>query len=129
MSSKHLQRSVPTKKGISQIESAMIEKEVEVVLSKGVITSVNQEEDHFLSTLFLLPKKDGNERPVIDLKHLNQFIPYQHFQMEGLNCPKEVLLKGNYIYKVGLKDTYFCVPLNKKSLKHVRFLWLSNFKN
>ena len=52
-----MQRSVPSKKGISQIESAMIEKEVEVVLSKRVITSVNQEEDHFLSTLFLLPKK------------------------------------------------------------------------
>lgn len=58
MLSKSLQRSAPIRKEISQIESVMIEKEVEDVLTKGVITSVNQEEDQFLRTL-LVPKKDG----------------------------------------------------------------------
>ena len=125
MLSKPLQRSAPIRKEISQIESVMIEKEVEDVLTKGVITSVNQEEDQFLRT-FLVPKKDGYQRPLINLKHLNQFIPYQHSKMEDLLRFKKVLLKGNYMHKLDLQDAYFLVPLNKKSRKYVRFLWSNN---
>ena len=42
-------------------------KEMEDLLSKGAITLIDQE-DQFLSTLFLALKKDGNQRPVINLK-------------------------------------------------------------
>ena len=113
MLSKSLQRSAPIRKEISQIESVMIEKEVEDVLTKGVITSVNQEEDQFLRTL-LVPKKDGYQRPMED------------FKMEDLLRFKKVLLKGNYMHKLDLQDAYFLVPLNKKSRKYVRFLWSNN---
>ena len=30
-------------------------------------------------------KKDGGNRPCINLKTLNKFIPYKHFRMEGLH--------------------------------------------
>ena len=113
MLSKPLQRSAPIRKEISQIESVMIEKEVEDVLTKGVITSVNQEEDQFLRT-FLVPKKDGYQRSMED------------FKMEDLLRFKKVLLKGNYMHKLDLQDAYFLVPLNKKSRKYVRFLWSNN---
>ena len=68
----------------------------------------------------------GYQRPLINLKHLNQFIPYQHFKMEDLLRFKKVLLKGNYMHKLDLQDAYFLVPLNKKSRKYVRFLWSNN---
>ena len=81
MLSRGLLRFVPIRKGISQIESVTIEKEVEDLLSNGVITSVlNQEGYRLLSILFLFTKMNRSQRPVIYLKHLNQFIPYQHFK-------------------------------------------------
>ena len=40
--------------------------------------------DSFVSTLFLVPKKDGSQRPVINLKHLNAFVESPHFKMEGI---------------------------------------------
>jgi len=45
----------------------------------------------FLSNVFLVPKKDGGFRPVINLKALNHFVPYEHFKMEGLHCLKDIL--------------------------------------
>ena len=38
----------------------------------------------FLSNIFLVGERDGGNRPVVNLRYLNQFIPYQHFKMEGL---------------------------------------------
>ena len=80
----------------------------------------------FLSSLFLISKKGGGNRPVINLKDLNWFIPYKHFKMEGLHCLKYVLEKGDYMCKVDLKDAYFSVPLHKDSRTLVRFLWSGN---
>ena len=34
-------------------------------------------------------------RPVVNLRYINQFIPYQHFKMKGLFCLRE-LLQGDY---------------------------------
>ena len=53
-------------------------------------------------------------------------MPHQHFKMEGLHFLNEVLLEGNSMCKLDLKDAYFCVPLNKKSRKYLEFLWSSN---
>jgi hypothetical protein len=33
---------------------------------------------------FLVPKKDGGQTPVINLKNLNVFLRYEYFKMEGL---------------------------------------------
>ena len=60
---------------------------------------------------------------MINLKDLNTFIPYKHFKMEGFHLLKEILEQGDYLCELYLKDTYFCVALNKQSRKYVRFEW------
>ena len=43
--------------------------------------------------LFIVAKKDGNQRPVINLKQLNQFVPYQmEFTKRGIQ--KQVRFEG-----------------------------------
>ena len=65
-------------------------------------------------------------RPVINLKDLNLFIPYKHFKMEDLHCLKYLLQIGGYICKIDLKHGYFSVPLHKDLRKLVRFFWAGN---
>ena len=72
--------------------------------------------------LFLVEKKDGGNQPAINLKHLNQFIPYQCFKMEGLHCLRNILKMRNYMCKLDLKDAYFSVLLNPASRNFVWFL-------
>ena len=93
------------------------------MLEKGAIQKVVPTQGQFLSNLFLVEKKDGGNRPVINLKNLNKFIPYEHFKMEGLHCLKFLLEQDDLSCKMDLKEAYFSVPLNKTTQKFVRFQW------
>ena len=93
-------------------------KEVEDLLSMRVINLIYQQKDQYLSTLFLARKKDGNQRPVINLKQLNQFIPYQHFK-EGLHCLKKVTRILEYAricwnMQAGFEGYLFLCPIKQK---------------
>jgi len=44
------------------------------------------------------------QRPVINLKTLNQFVNTEHFKMEGIHTVKDPLRPGDWLTKVNLKD-------------------------
>ena len=98
-------------------------KEVESRLKKGAIQETSVKKDQFSSNLFLIGKKDGENRPVINLKNLNAFIPYLHFKMKVLHLLKDMLKEKDYLCKIDLKDAYVCVPLRQKHRKYIRFCW------
>ena len=75
----------------------------------------------FHSTLFLVPKEDGGQRPVTNLKVLNSFVTVQHFKMEGIHTLKDLLKPGDWLAKVDLKDAYFAVPIHPDHRKYLRF--------
>ena len=58
------------------------------LLSKGAVHyaySTPSQEQGFLCSLFVVPKMGGGHRPVINLKHLKGFVPYEHFKMESIH--------------------------------------------
>ena len=87
------------------------------MLGKGAIFKVSHQEGEFLSEIFIVRKKDGGHRPIINLKNLNKFVPHQHFKMEGSHCLKCLLQNGDYMCKIDLNDAYFSVSLSKESRK------------
>ena len=93
------------------------------MLKKGAIKLVQPNtKNQFLSSRFIVLKKDSGFHPVINLRKLNKHIPYIHFKVEGLFLLKELLLKGDYMCKIYLKDAYFLMPLNPKYQKFVSFI-------
>ena len=73
----------------SHDQAQLIRSELGELLGKGAIVELNTPSAGFYSTLFLVPKKDGGQRPVINLKVLNQFVRAQHFKMEGIHTLKD----------------------------------------
>ena len=70
-----------------------MEQEVTSLQSKGAIIPVTRNpREGFFSTLFLVPKKDGKMRPVINLKALNVFVKSQHFKMEGIHLIPDLMV-------------------------------------
>ena len=45
--------------------------------------------------IFLVPKKGGEHRPVINLEDLNVFLRYKHFKMEGIHLLKDILVRND----------------------------------
>ena len=79
----------------------------------------------FYSRLFLVPKKDGKHRPVINLRPLNAFLRHQHFKMEGIHVVRDLLQQGDWMARIDLKDAYFAVPVCPSDCKYLHFKWRS----
>ncbi len=56
-----------------QAERALITAEVSKLLEKGAIVQALPDPKQVISHLFLRPKKDGTNRPIFNLKRLNEF--------------------------------------------------------
>ena len=111
---------------VNQEEKLQINSEIKEMLRNGAIQQVKSGPEELLSNLFLVNKKDRGQRPVINLKFLNSFIPYQHFKMEGMHLIKDLLQEHDFLIKIDLKDAYFGIPLNKSPRKYIRFHWEGN---
>ena len=98
-------------------------EEVQAMLKKGAVIELPKQErgKGFYSSLFLVPKKGGGMRPVINLKALNEFIPFVHFKMEGMHTLRDVLKENDWMTKVDLKDAYFMIPIQEVDREMLRF--------
>ena len=85
------QERVPQMPHMGQEQADLIQVEIENMLKKEAIQQTEHQAGEFLSSIFLVGKRDGGNWPVVNLRYLKQFIPYQHFKMEGLFCLRELL--------------------------------------
>ena len=89
---------------LNQEQSKLVKEKLKEMLLEGVIQPVSPCKNQYLCKLFLVSKRDGGNRPVVNLKYLNNFIPYQHFKMDRLNLLQNILHKGYCMCKLDLKD-------------------------
>ncbi|ODM87335.1 putative enzymatic polyprotein [Orchesella cincta] len=80
----------------------------------------------FLSPIFLVPKPDGSQRFIFNLKSLNQYIENSKFKMEDIRTAIKLMRKGCYMATIDLKDAYYNIPIVESSRKYLRFEWNSN---
>ena len=61
---------------LSQELDHKLAAEIQALLEKGAVSTVYPPMGQgFISKMFVVPKKDGGARPIIDLRELNKFIP------------------------------------------------------
>ncbi len=90
-----------------------LRSEVMTLLEKGAIEKVPpaQSESGFYSHYFLVPKKDGGLRPILDLRRLNHALMRRSFRMITLKQILSQIRTGDWFCSLDLKDAYFHIQI------------------
>ncbi len=70
-----------------------------------------QSESGFYSHYFLIPKKDGGLRPILDLRLLNHTLTKRSFRMITLKQILSQIRPGDWFMSLDLKDAYFHIQV------------------
>ncbi|CAJ0962706.1 unnamed protein product [Ranitomeya imitator] len=94
----------------------------------GVIVPVPEHERFkgFYSNLFVVPKKDGKVRPILDLKLLNKCVRVRHFRMESLRSVISSMERGEFLASIDIKDAYLHIPIFPPHQRFFRFAVLED---
>ena len=112
---------VPIK--LSQSSSPLLREEIAELLKKWAVERVrNPETPGFYSRIFLVQKKNGKLRPVIDLSLLNLYIN-KYFKMETVNSVRQSIRANDWVVSIDLTDAYLHVPIHPISRKYLRFIF------
>ena len=101
--------------------SQQLEEEVASLLSKGAVEEIIPECPGYYSRIFLVPKKNGKLRLIIDLSVLNHFVYTQTFKMETQRKVKDAVQLNDWAFSLDLTDAYLHVPIHRRSRKYLRF--------
>ena len=108
---------------MSQSSSLFLREEIENLLNKRAVERVqNPETLGFYSRIFLVPKKNGKFRLILDLSLLNRYIEKQAFKMETVKSVRQAMRLNDWAVSIDLTDAYLHVPIHRQSRKYLRFV-------
>ena len=101
--------------------SQQLEEEVASLLSKGAVEEIIPECPGYYSRIFLVPKKNGKLRLIIDLSVLNHFVYTETFKMETQRKVKDAIQLKVWAFSLDLTEADLHVPIHPRSRKYLRF--------
>ena len=99
-------------------------KEIQELILKKAIVQIDDFPLLCLSPIFVIPKKTGDLRVILNLKKINVFISVQHIRMETLNVILPNLRPHDWAVSIDLKDAYLHVPVHPQSRRLLGFKFL-----
>jgi len=101
-----------------EIESVLVENAVEEL-------PTDRWTPGFYSRMFLVRKKTGSWRPIINLSALNKFVVSPHFKMETPRGVISAIRPGHWATLIDLTDAFFHISILKSARKFPRFTFNS----
>ncbi len=94
---------------VQERNASVLREEIHNFLAKRAVEAVplTDRESGFYSHYFLVPKKDGALRPILDLRPLNRVLSKRSFKMITLRQILSHIRPGDWFISVDLKDAYF----------------------
>ncbi len=107
----------------SASKASVLQQELSSLLQKGAIEEVPQSEVErgFFSRYFLVPKRDGGLRPILDLRRLNLSLYKGKFKMLTMRTIMSQVQEGDWFVTIDLKDAYFHIQVVHRHRRFLRF--------
>ncbi len=106
-----------------EMQYKSLKDEVSIILGKLAITHLPLGPilQGFYSTYFLIPKRDGGLRPILNLRKFNYHLKCLPFRMLCISTLLTFIRQGDWFTTVDLQDAYFHIPIHKDHKKYLRF--------
>ncbi len=100
-----------------------MEQEIKALLEKGAIEYAphSNRGTGFYSRYFIVPKKDGGLRPMLDLRILNESVMQLKFKMLTLRQIVSQIRSEDWFVTIDFKDAYFQISIRPCHSKFLRF--------
>ncbi len=100
-----------------------LRQEIGCLLEKGAVERVppHELESGFYSRYFVVPKRDGGLRPILDLRPINRALCERPFRMLTLKQILAQIRPGDLFASVDLKDAYFHIQIAPHHRRFLRF--------
>ena len=109
----------------SDVETRALTKELEDLLAKGVVEIVppHLADEGYYSPYFLVQKKCGAKRPILNLKAFNEFVATEtnKFKMLKVTTLLAMVQPGDWLSSIDLKDAFQHIPVAECHRKYFRF--------
>ncbi len=107
----------------SASKASVLQQELSSLLQKGAIEEIPQSdiEQGFFNRYFLVPKRDGGLRPILDLLRLNFSLYKGKFKMLTMKTIMSQIQGGDWFVTIDLKDAYFHIQVVQRHRKFLRF--------
>ena len=112
----HVSRPFPSQTSVREIKMSMDENKaardhIQELLRKKAIVPSDKTDGDFLSNVFLVPKKDGGFRMILNLKQFNKYVEKFHFKMETLQTILHLVSPHSWMTVLDLQDAYLVIPV------------------
>ena len=100
-----------------------LRQELRALVDKGAIEPIEpcSLNSGFYSTYFIIPKKGGGLRPILDLRSLNKYCKALKFHMLRTADVLQAIRKDIWFMKIDLKDAFFHIPIAPLHQQFLRF--------
>ncbi|KAL0176947.1 hypothetical protein M9458_029277, partial [Cirrhinus mrigala] len=102
-------------------EQALVMEQEVVTIEAIEVVPPHVRESGFYSRYFIVPKKDGGLRPIIDLRRLNRSVMKLKFKMLTIKQVVSQIRSKDWFVTIDLKDAYFHVSILPQHRKFLRF--------
>jgi hypothetical protein len=108
---------------VRSVDAPVLRKEIDALLAKDAIEPVPPAEmrSGFYSPYFIVPKKSGGLRPILDLRVLNRALHKLPFKMLTQKRIFECIRPQDWFAAIDLKDAYFHVSILPRHRPFLRF--------
>ena len=115
---------IPRQIKMNKVAMEFVDNEVKKLLKMECITGISGPLlNRLTSNIFLVPKKDGCYRLILNLKPLNKFLKYQKLKMDNIENLIKMLRPLDWLSSVDIKSAYLYIPMSRSYFPFLQFRW------
>ncbi|KAA6374998.1 MAG: hypothetical protein EZS28_029475 [Streblomastix strix] len=111
----------------TQEEKKAYQEMLKEELEEGIIISIQQDQVKWLNHTFLIKKRNGTWRKILDASKLNKEIEKLHFKMHGLEEVQYLANQMDYATSFGLKSAFHHITVSPNSIPYLAFNFSNNY--